>query len=250
MELKELFATNTYIKEGSGMIFRSPEEYIQPFMDLVAPLNAEIQVKVDSRVANTREDIGTQEAYGRVAIIAKLPQSMDVLGHYNTIGMIYALDVAKPIMKTFTGLNAYACTNLCVFNANQVHTADMMQGVNSLYENVKTYSEKLDERIRDFTRWYNQMVDTHYDKPALHHVLGSLLCSSIQNKMIGITPISVATQDLLDNKSKYYANNGETTQWNLYSAITQYVTDKVNLLDVPTKTLAISELFNKLNNHN
>lgn len=91
------------------------------------------------------------------------------------------------------------------------------------------------------------MKETHYVGNDIDRVIGALLRKGIQQKTIGITHITAAAQSLYDKNSVYGIKNNETSQWNIYSALTQYITDKIDVVDKCSKTLACSSLFENLN---
>jgi len=64
-----------------------------------------------------------------------------------------------------------------------------------------------------------------------------------RNKQIGTSAILSAVKDLDDNKSRYAIRENKVSQWNVYSAVTQYITDKVDIVDKASKTVVVSNLF-------
>lgn len=242
--LDEVLDSKIYVKENSQISFGSPRQYIEPFLEKLKDLNPTYEVSVSDRVAN--KDAGTEkvnEAFGRVAVQAKLPAEYTAHSHDTVIGLVYALDTQKPNVKVFCGQNAWACTNLSIFGARYIHTVEILQGTSSLYEKVAEFSEGMTEQIRRFKEIYTRMNEKIYEDNEIDRVIGKLLLDSMKNKSIGTTPILSATRDLIDPKSVYAIRENKTSQWNIYSAMTQYVTDKVDISDKPTKTVSIANLF-------
>lgn len=245
MKLENILDSKIYIKDNSAISFKSPEEYIQPFLDVVAPLNPTYRVDVSGRSANKNtEDENVNESFARVLVEAKLPDQYNIEEHDSVIGMVYALDTQRPSMRVYTGRNAWACTNLCIFNAGHVHSVDLMQGTSQIFERAQVYASHIEDAIREFKERYDRMNEKVYSGDQIDYIVGHLLRNGLKDKYVGTTPILAAVKELEDNKSVYSIKDGKTSQWNIYSAITQYITDKVDIVDKATKTYRISEMLN------
>lgn len=247
MTLDEVMKSNAFIKNDSAMQFKSPADYIGPFVDIVSKITNVFEVHVSGRVANNNEEIGIQESFPRISVIAKLPAEYNKEGHHYTIGMVYALEIQKPVMKVFNGPRADACLNLAIFNARQVHSVEMLSGVSIIYENAKKYIDTIEAENKEFVERYHRMRETKYVGTKLDAAIGRLLFESMINTGIGTTPILSAAKDLIEPKSVYFAKENTSTEWNLYSAVTEYISRKVDIIDKATKTLLISQVFDKLN---
>jgi hypothetical protein len=244
LELDTVLNSKTYVGEKSYVNFGSPKQYIEPFLNKLSRFNSiQYSVKTSDRVANKDEDESLNVAYGRVLVEAKLPVEFTKQEHDSVIGMVYALDIAKPIIRIYSGQNAWACTNLAIFGARYVHQVDIMSGVGSIYEKSLEYIDGITAQLERFELLYNRMHETIFDNNGINRTLGYLLRAANSNKLIGTSPIISAMRDLDDPKSKYAIQDNKTTQWNIYSATTQYITDKVDILEKAQKTVMLSNLF-------
>ncbi len=232
-----------YVKENSPISFGSPSAYIEPFLEKLQGTGATFRVDVSDRVANKETTGQTNEAYGRVLVEAKMPNEYCAFDHDSVIGMVYALDTQKPSIKIYSGENAWACTNLSIFGARHIHTVELLQGTTSIYEKALEYVEGLTEQLRKFKILYERMNEKRYQGEEINTMVGYLLREGMKNKNIGTTPILSAVGSLEDPKSKYGIRDDSTSQWNVYNAITQYVTDKVDIADKASKSVMISKLF-------
>jgi hypothetical protein len=248
MEITDILQSNAYIKTGSAIEFKSPDFYITPFLERIekSNLHPKYEVSVSGEVANKSDEHGKQVAYPRVAITAKFPNlHLPKEMHDTVVGMVYALDVQKPVLKVFAGTRAIACTNLCIFNADHIESVDMLAGLEKAYNAVNRFTNSIEEIVEIFKRRYDKMLNTTWDRPTLERMIGRFLMESINEKTIGTTTIVSATKDIIDPKSVYSMQNNEISEWLTYSAITQYITDKADILDQATKTLAVSHMFER-----
>lgn len=241
--LEQVLNSKVYVKENSQISFGSPESYLSPFMKKLEGTGASFHVRVSNRVANKETTGETNEAFGRVLLEAKFPNNFCIKEHDTVIGMVYALDTQKPTMKIYSGQNAWACTNLSIFGARYLHQVELLQGTNSIYEKALEFVDGLTQQMRRFENIYERMNETIYQDDDIDRIIGNLLREGTRNKQIGTSPILSAVRDLDDPKSKYAIRNNATSQWNVYSALTQYVTDKVDIADKATKSVLLSKLF-------
>jgi hypothetical protein len=246
--LDKVLSSKVYLNEKSMVNFGSPRQYLEPFMEKLtkAGLNPSFTVNVSDRIANKEtENENINEAYGRVLIQAKLPEAFTAHNHDSVIGMVYALDTAKPSIRVYSGENAWACTNLAIFGARYVHEVPIMSGVGSIYEKTMEFIDGLTAQLARFQTIYEAMNDKQLQNEEIDRTIGHLLREANRNKAIGTTPVLSAVQDLDNPKSRYSIIEGKTTQWNIYSALTQYCTDKVNIFEKANKTVLLSNLFVK-----
>lgn len=243
VSLDQVLNSKVYVKEQSTISFGSPRQYIEPFLEKLHGINPEFKVSVSDRVANKEESGTLNEAYGRVLVEAKLPNVHSAYEHDSVIGLVYSLDTQKPELKVYSGENAWACTNLSIFGARYIHSVQLLQGTSSIYEKALEYVDGLAEQLRRFKEIYEKMNEKVYSGDQIDRVMGYLLREGIKNRQIGTSPVLAAAKDLDDPKSRYAIREDKTSQWNIYSALTQYVTDKVDIADKASKTVMLSKLF-------
>ncbi|MFN7465268.1 MAG: hypothetical protein ACK53T_07785 [Planctomycetota bacterium] len=243
VSLDQVLNSKVYVKEDSLISFGSPRQYIEPFVEKLQGITNNFRVSVSDRVANKEESGSINEAYGRVLIEAKLPNEFCAYDHDSVIGMVYALDTQKPTMRVYSGENAWACTNLSIFGARYIHQVELLQGNSSIYEKAYEYVDSVTEQLHRFREIYERMNEKVYEGDDINRVVGYLLREGSRNKQIGTSAILSAVKDLDDNKSRYAIRENKVSQWNVYSAVTQYITDKVDIVDKASKTVVVSNLF-------
>jgi hypothetical protein len=244
IELDELLKSKIYVPENRGVNFDSPRRYVEPFLEkFKAVSGVTYDVQVSGAVENMEENETLNSAYARVLVEAKLPQEFDAYEHSSVIGMVYALDIIKPNLRVYSGEDAWACLNLCIFGAQNVFSVDLTAGISPAYERASDYVIKVSEQLAKFQKTYERMNDVVYKGTQIDQALGYLLRESYANKSIGTNAVLSALKDLESSKSRYAIKDGTTTQWNMYSAITQYITDKVDIKEKAEKTQMVSNLF-------
>lgn len=243
--LEDVLKSKVYVNEKGGVNFHSPRQYIEPFLNKFKNISgAQYDVKVSGSVMNKEEDETVNIAYSRIGVKVTLPEQYRSNEHNSVIGMVYALDVTKPIMKVFSGEDADFCTNLAIFGAQYFHSVEILAGTANIYERAGLYLEGVEKQLAEFQKVYERLNDTMYKgEDEINRIMGHILRKSYENKYIGTNCVLSALKDLENNKSRYAIKDNETSAWNIYSAMTQYVTDKVDIAEKPVKTVMISNLF-------
>ena len=243
MEVNELLSSKLYVKPQSGITFKSPSEYLQPFLDLIAPFTSDIRVSTGAEVTNANPDEQNSEntAFGRVVLEAKLPEKFTNLDHDTVIGIMYALDVQKPVLKAYTGQLARACTNLSIFNAAHIFEASLLGGYETVYEALQRYTNSVEPGIEDWMKKVKHLLSIEYTEKQVDEKLGYMLRKSLRaNFTTGV----ISTAKSLHNPGSAYAiKEGKTSAWNVLSAATQYITDKTDIIAKPDVTLFAGGLF-------
>lgn len=250
MSLLDILDSRIFVKENSGVTFGSPRTYIEPFLDAINYSDSqEVVVKTDHEVINANEDNTENRAYGRVAVEVKMPgfdAFLESKSHYGVMGMVYALDI-KPVIKIYTGQNATACTNLTVFNAENVFQQDLLGNYNEAYRKASEYYVNKRGEIEEFQKIYSELTNTEMDNDELNREIGRILRKAPFTK-IGTNAIVQGVRRLDENESMYRVKAGEKcSKMNLYEAITQSFTNAFHkgqdILDRATKTVQLSKLF-------
>ena len=122
------------LMQGKGTLIKNKEywptaAYVNPFIKRLETVVERFEIKVEtpSQITLTKDgQINTQDiTYNRVWIQGVLPESYRVDNHDDVIGMVYGLDVRKPIVKFYRGGLNRACTNLCVFSPDSLSAREL-----------------------------------------------------------------------------------------------------------------------------
>lgn len=227
--------------------FYETAAYVEPFMDHIEKniegASYEVQVEFPKQMTITKEeDINYDDVtYNRVYLQATLPDTYTIDNHKKVIGMVYGIDTRTPICKYYVGGENMACTNLCVFNPDdlRVQTIESMKPlnfnslddvINGVYE-IHQFLEKLhnivydtvEETINELVgKWVRNCIDLNYDN------------GISKAKLSYNTAIDAYKSLFKDNKSDYYiADKNQVDGFTIYNAFTDLITH--NNKDIMTK---------------
>lgn len=222
----------------------STEQYVEPFLERMQKFTSEfrIQVKLPDQYTLTKNnEINTDDiTYNRVWIEAVLPDELNFPNHRESISMIYALDVRKPLVKFFrTGINQ-ACLNLCVFNPNMLE----VRGLESESPIDFKPLNNIIEQSSDVAIWLHKLenIEVEYSNEILNDMVGKWTRRIIDlpafdngfNKVKLPESMSNEAYKLLYKKeeSPYYVKPGNSTSmFNVYNAFTELITNDGTIND-------------------
>jgi hypothetical protein len=224
----------TKIKEKA---FYQTEAYVTPFLDRMQKITNDFKVKVelpDQITVTQKDDVDFDDiTYNRVWIQGVLPQEYDIENHQDVIGMVYGLDVRKPIVKFYRGGLNRACCNLCVFNPSFLSCQD-------IYPEAPIDYVPVDDLIRkasELKQWLNTLHSTTFERSEqnINESLGLWVrrcLSVVYSNGFGKVKLAVSTAvdayKLLfeDGESPYYVHQGEhTDMFNVYNAFTDIISN-------------------------
>lgn len=257
LQLSELFAGKaTRIKNEE---YYPTSAYVEPFLERVNKLTQEIRINAvtPSQITYTGDgNFNTEDVtYNRVTIEAVLPETMKINDddHKEVIGMVYGLDVRKPVVKFFHAAERCVCTNMCVFNPHMLACQDLkpktaidfkpldriIEQTSDIAANLKKLLS-LEFKCDDYNineslgKWVRNCINYSYDN---HYGKVKVACS---------TPID-AYKALFEKKDSPYYYNGESSisMYDVYNAFTQMITDsrKKDFFNVFEKTLLIQDIL-------
>ena len=238
MEVEELLRTKAFVK--TGMAFNTPDKYINPFLEKVSALNPEYHVATSGVIENANEDDSRNVSYPRALVTAKI--GIDSIFKFQA-GIVYGLDVQKPIIKTFCGLEVSACTNLCIYKAAHVSQALLTDDFSKIYTELALNLRRYEDIAEEYKAISQSLRERVLNVADVNLLMGRLLEHAIKDKTLGTTVVLSAATAIYDSKSAYAIKEGQTTAWNLYNATTAYVTEKTDILDKTSKTLSLSRFF-------
>ena len=233
--------------------------YVEPFLDRVQKLSKEIRVQVQlpTQITYTANgDINTEDiTYNRVLIEAILPDEYKFNNdpHRAVLGMVYGIDVRKPVVKFFKGQERMSCTNLCVFSPQLLSCQDLEPETQIDFKPL----ERIIEQTDDTATWLKKLIETEFDCSE-HNVNESLgrwvrncINYSFNNhyqpvKIACSTPIDAYKSLFEKEDDDYYIGlNGNTSMYQIYNAFTQVLTDgmKKDPFNIFEKTLLVRDIL-------
>ena len=237
--LQDVLNSKAYHKENSAVRFNNPAAYFQPFVDEMAKITDNISVSVGSPIININEDGSQNTAYGEVLVEGKLPF---IEGHEWTVMAMYNLKGQVPRFKVATGAKVKACTNMCVWGAEDIVSVIMTDSLRPAYDAAIQYVQDVEYKKESYERTIRELTEQYLERAELNERLGTMLKLGTKDRDIGTSMIVAGARNLYDDKSRYTVDaNGGTNAYNLFNACTQYITDSVALSQKPEKTLSLSQ---------
>ena len=233
--------------------------YVEPFLDRVQKISKEIRVQVQlpTQITYTANgDINTEDiTYNRVLIEAILPDEYKFNDdpHRAVLGMVYGIDVRKPVVKFFKGQERMSCTNLCVFSPQLLSCQDLEPETQIDFKPL----ERIIEQTDDTATWLKKLIEMEFD--CSEHNINESLGRWIRNcinysfnnhyqpvKIACSTPIDAYKSLFEKEEDNYYVGlNGDTSMYQIYNAFTQVLTDgmKKDPFNIFEKTLLIKDIL-------
>lgn len=245
--LETLYKSQRWVPANrrSRIAYPAPQELVKPFLERLRPLAGRgIQLHVETSHPNSVQDPATEEmhtAFGRFLVEARVGEH-DEADHQPVIGFVVALDVRAPEVQVYYGRNAAACINLAIFRREHYAKESLVSGGEEV---IYAMTERFAGEFGSDERWFAEKVkllrETVWTEPEINERIGRLYRRFLTKGNLAQT-LNYAIKLLSDPNSRYaIAPDGTTTAWNLFSAMTQYVTDKAYVNARAEKTLQIAE---------
>lgn len=257
LNLNELLVgKSTRIK---GKEYFQTAAYVEPFLERLQRLTSEFRINAvtPKQITYTGDgNINTEDlTYNRVTIEAILPDAMKINGddHKEVIGMVYGLDVRKPVVKFFHAHERSVCTNMCVFNPSLLACQDIEPETAIDFKPL----DRIIEQTDDTATWLKKLINTEFacDDYNINESLGKWIRNCINYsydnhygkvKVACSTPIDAYKLLFEKEDSDYfYGNSSSISMYNVYNAFTQILTDakKKDAFNVFEKTLLIKDIL-------
>lgn len=228
--------------------------YVEPFLERMQKYTTDFrcQVKLPDQLA-LNDDKESIDIYNRVVIQAVLPEELVISDHSQVVGMVYGLDVRKPVVKFYSGALDNVCTNLCIFSPEQLSCSSLEPDSAINYKPVMSIMDTIEDTVKFITKLKNTPFECSYKNTS--EQLGNWVKQSIactydsgfgKIKISSATPIDAYKKLFEDKDSRYFVNGGTTDMYNVYSAFTQVFTDamKRDMVNVCEKTLLAKQILN------
>lgn len=233
--------------------------YVEPFLNRLHKLTSEFrvqaqlpkQVTFDSNGNIVTDDI----TYNRVLIEAILPDEYKFSNdpHKGVIGMVFGIDVKKPVVKFFKGMERQSCTNLCVFSPQLLSCQE-------LEANTAVDYKPLDNIIRqtdDTAAWLNKLTEKSFECDDYHinESLGKWVRNCLNysyDNHFGKSKLAVSTaidayKALFEKEDSeyYFENKPEIPMYSIYNAFTNVITNNIkkDFFNLFEKTLLLQDIL-------
>ena len=233
--------------------------YVEPFLERVQKLTSEfrVQVQLPTQITYTEDgSINTEDiTYNRVLIEAILPDEykFDNDPHKAVLGMVYGIDVRKPVAKFFKGQERMSCTNLCVFSPQLLSCQDLEPDTQIDFKPLERTIEQTD----DTATWLKKLIETDFDcsEQNVNESLGKWIRNCIDYsfnnhyqpvKIACSTPIDAYKSLFVKEDNEYYTRfDGSISMYQVYNAFTQELTDgmKKDPFNIFEKTLLLKDIL-------
>lgn len=258
LKLNELLAGKaTRIKNKE---YFPTKAYVEPFLERVQKITSEfrVQVQLPNQLTYTADgNINTEDiTYNRVLIEAILPDNYKFNDdpHRAVLGMVYGIDVRKPVVKFFKGQERMSCTNLCVFNPQLLSCQDLESETPINFKPL----ERIIEQTDDTAAWMKKLIESEFDcgTQNVNESLGKWIRNCInlnfdnhfgKVKLAVSTPIDAYKLLFEKDDSEYYTgiDTGNISMYQVYNAFTQILTDgmKKDPFNIFEKTLLLKNIL-------
>lgn len=234
----------------------STEQYITPFLEKMSKFtdNFLVQAKLPDQISYTQDgEINTDDlVYNRVWIQAVLPYDIAFDNHKQTVGLVYGLDVRKPVVKLYKGGLNMACTNLCVFSPEYLNIQELAPETPIDYRPVKYIMDQTLDIANTLKKL--QSIEIPYIEQDIDENLGHWIREAMKlsydngfGKVKIASTLPIDAYKLLYEKkdSPYYVQKGHNcTMFDVYNAMTQVITDDTrDIVNKVEKTLLLKDIL-------
>ena len=230
--------------------------YVEPFLERMSKITNDfrVQVKLPDQVTCTSGEGERHDdiTYNRVLIQAVLPNKFD--NHQEVIGMVYGLDVRKPLIKIYRGAINCACTNLCIFDPSFLNVQFIEQGKGISYKPIEYLMERESEmqlmlETLHNTEWNGSVQNIESN---LGRWIRSALLSEYENgygkiKLGTDIVIKAYSSMFVDQESPYYIGEGNNVDmFTVYNAFTELISNDngKDIMNKCEKTILLRQILN------
>jgi len=241
--------------KGKATLIRGKEyyptkTYIEPFLEKVSAFTTDIKVQAIKADQISTSNQVEDTVYNRILLQAVLPEKHDIDNHQEVIGLLYGLDVRKPVVKIFRNYLNKACLNMTVFSPQWINVQDMLPGEPINYSPIKS----LMEYTNDFATILAKTKSTYIDRNARTQYLGEWVDYSLREsqdygfgkvKIAVSTPIDAYKELFINQESEYYIPAGyDASLFDVLNSFTDIITsDSKDILNKFEKLMIINRLL-------
>ena len=248
--------------QGKGTLIKNKEywpteAYVNPFIKRLKAVVERFEVKVEtpSQITLTKDgQINTQDiTYNRVWIQGVLPREYQIDNHDDVIGMVYGLDVRKPVIKFYRGGLNRACTNLCVFSPDSLSVSPLepesavdYRPVDNLIKQANQLKEFLDKLHSTVFRREPSNLNEHLGM-WMRRSWAMEYDNGVSKASLAASVVEGAFKLLFEKESSdYFVPVGQDTDmFRVYNAFTQLISNDKDkdIMNKVEKTLLLKRIL-------
>jgi hypothetical protein len=232
---EEILNSKAVVKPNRN--YPAPAQYLEGLLNIQDDF-FDINLKASHELINLNDDQTENISFNRFNI--QYTFKIDEELQYN-LGLIIALDKAKPIAKIYSGIQVTTCLNMCIFNADQKYRFDLDSDPNSYKTFFKEEFKKIEEKAEKGKLIIDTLKSINLSHERILLLNGAILEKVFKDKLIlGSNPVINGIKLQSDMNSIYYAKDG-LNAWLYYNSLTEYLDKKIHILDIPEKALEVFE---------
>lgn len=239
-----------------GKEYLSTAAYVEPFLERMSKYTDNFifnGIQPDQITLTKDGDINLEDiTWNRMWVQAVMPDEAAFEGHDRVVGMVYGLDVRKPIVKFYVGGLNRACCNLCVFSPSFLDVKELEPEKAIDYRPIDRLLTQTDNVKAILERLSNKEVE--YDEVKINENLGDWIRKTLNMSFTNqLSKVKLATSSAIDvykllyekEDSPYFVPKGTNTDlFNVYNAWTQIITDdSKDIINKCEKTLLVGNIL-------
>lgn len=239
-----------------GKEYLSTAAYVEPFLERMSKYTDNFifnGIQPDQITLTKDGDINLEDiTWNRMWVQAVMPDEVGFDNHDRVVGMVYGLDVRKPIVKFYVGGLNRACCNLCVFSPSFLDVKELEPEKAIDYRPIDRLLTQTDNVKAILERLSNKEVE--YDEVKINENLGDWVRKTLNMSFTNqLSKVKLATSSAIDvykllyekEDSPYFVPKGTNTDlFNVYNAWTQIITDdSKDIINKCEKTLLVGNIL-------
>lgn len=239
-----------------GKEYLSTEAYVMPFLERMSKYTDNFifnGIQPDQITLTKEGDINLEDiTWNRMWVQAVMPDEAGFDNHDRVCGMVYGIDVRKPVVKFYVGGLNRACCNLCVFSPSFLDVKELepekaidyrvIDRLLTQTDNVRSILEKLSN------------TDVEYDEMKINENLGDWVRKTMNMSFTNqLSKVKLSTSSAIDaykllyekEDSPYFVPKGTNTDmFNIYNAWTQVICeDRRDIINKCEKVLLVKDIL-------
>lgn len=256
MELTLEQALAGHATKIKGKEYYSTAAYIEPFLERMSKFTTDFRIQgvMAPQISLTSEgEVDVDNAvWNRMWVQAVMPDEAGYDEHDRVVGMVFGLDIRKPVVKFYTGGLNRACTNLCIFSPSFLNVQELEPEKAVDYRPIDRIMQQTSDVKAKLELMAN--IEVPYKEELIDKNLGLWVRNTL-NMSYGnqYGKVKVATSTAIDaykllyetEDSPYYVGVGNPTDmFNIYNAWTQILTnDTKDVINKAEKTILVSNIL-------